>query len=338
MTNKQLTNFLSKIVQLPLPALEKETMRLYQLYLHRCTRGTERLVEDKIKLCLNERKERLNKDFTFTPENVNQIRQIVEKLKIATQKLLDKTIEINEQMRGMLQSSDSFLHEFSIEATLTVKWEETDNAIDEILDEFAGLPLRQFNANSSNYDTVDTIADKLDESSWNEEELSAPELSEIPYFPYAAHSLFCHSFYSYSDCIAITAFRNDINVRWENIVEIAENKDSIRISSLQKRLNNKLLKMTEKKVEKRGKILNNIENDFDQYEFENYLIDEIIDGKTESEISDLIENRIASDKEFKVQYELWLEESDYKNWEEFYQIFQDVDFLTLDIMQPNDVE
>lgn len=217
MTKKQFTSFLTKIEQLPISKLEKETIRLYQLYLNRCARGTERLVEDKIKLCLNERKGRLNKDFTFTPENVNRIRQIIEKLIIATQKLFNKTIELNEQMRGMLQSSDSFLHEFRIEATLTVKWEETDNVIDEILDEFAGLPLRQFNANSSNYDTVDTIADKLDTSNWNDEELSAPELCEIQYFPYAAHSLFCHTYYSYSDCIAIKAFRNDINVRWENI-------------------------------------------------------------------------------------------------------------------------
>lgn len=216
MTEKQFTSFLTKIEQLPIPKLEKETIRLYKIYLHRCAWGSERLAQDKIKLCLNERKRRLNNDFTFTPENVNQIRQIVEKLKIATQKLFDKTIEINEQMRGMLQSSDAFLHDFRIEATLTVKWEETDNVIDEILDEFSGLPLRQFNANSSNDDTAETIADKLDASNWNDEELSSPVLSEIPYFPYAAHSLFCHSFYSYSDCIAIKAFRNEINVQWEN--------------------------------------------------------------------------------------------------------------------------
>jgi len=217
MNEKQFVGFVTKIEQMPLPALEKETIRLYKIYLHRCAWGSERLAQDKIKLCLNERKRRLNKDFIFTPENVNQIRQIVDKLIIATQKLFDKTIEINEQMRGVLQSSDDFLHEFRIEATLTVNWEETDNVIGEILDEFEDLPLRQVNANSSNYDTADTITDKLDTSSWNEEELSAPELSEIPYFPYAAHSLFCHSFYSYSDCIAIKAFRNEINVQWENI-------------------------------------------------------------------------------------------------------------------------
>lgn len=68
MTEKQFTSFLTKIEQLPIPVLEKETVRLYQTYLKRCARGTERLVEDKIKLWLNERKRRLNRYFVFTPE------------------------------------------------------------------------------------------------------------------------------------------------------------------------------------------------------------------------------------------------------------------------------
>lgn len=222
MTEKQFIGFVAKIEQMPLLALEKEAIRLYEKYLHCCARGTERLIEDKIKLCLEERKRRLNSDFIFTSENVNRIHQIIEKLIIATQKLFDKTIEINEQMRGMLQSSDGFLHDFSIEATLIVNWAESENVMDEILKEFSRLPLRQFYANSSNNDNADTISDDLDTYNWNDEELSAPELSEIPYFPYAAHSLFCHLSYSYSDCIAIKAFRNDVNVSWENIVEIVE--------------------------------------------------------------------------------------------------------------------
>ncbi len=36
MTEKQFTSFLTKIEQLPIPKLEKETIRLYQLYLKPC--------------------------------------------------------------------------------------------------------------------------------------------------------------------------------------------------------------------------------------------------------------------------------------------------------------
>lgn len=220
MTEKQIMRFVAKIEAMPLPALNKLIKGLYSNYLKCCARGTAQQVEDKIKLCLSERKRRLNKDFSFTPENVNQIRQIVEKLIITTQKLLDKTIEINEQMRRVLQSSDGFLLDFSIEATLQVNWEETDNVIDEVLDEFSGLPLQNFYASSSQKSTSDTIDNNLDAKNWNIEELDTPELSEITYFPYAAHSLFCHTFYSYSDCIAINAFRNEINVCWTNIIEM----------------------------------------------------------------------------------------------------------------------
>ena len=60
-----------------------------------------------------------------------------------------------------------------------------------------------------------------------------------------------------------------------------------------------------------------MEKEFDQYEFENYLGYKIIDGKCESEISDLIENQLTSDNDFREQYALWLEKSGYKSWKEF---------------------
>jgi len=67
------------------------------------------------------------------------------------------------------------------------------------------------------------------------------------------------------------------------------------------------------------------ELEFDSYEFENYLTDEFFDGKTESEISDLVENRLASDNDFREQYSLWLEKSDYESWKEFYLFLQDIE-------------
>jgi hypothetical protein len=67
------------------------------------------------------------------------------------------------------------------------------------------------------------------------------------------------------------------------------------------------------------------ELEFDSYEFENYLTDEFFDGKTELEISDLVENRLASDNDFREQYALWLEKSGYESWKEFYLILQDIE-------------
>jgi len=67
------------------------------------------------------------------------------------------------------------------------------------------------------------------------------------------------------------------------------------------------------------------ELEFDSYEFENYLTDEFFEGKTESEISDLVEIRLASDNDFREQYALWLEKSDYESWKEFYLFLQDIE-------------
>lgn len=214
MNAKLFDSFVPKIEQMSLPALEKLLKAQYKIYQDSCALGAEQLAFDKINLCICERKRRLNKEFKFTPENVTRIRQINEQLISATQTLLDKTKEINEQMSQLLQSSDDFLHDYSIEATLMVNWENTDNLITEILDEFSIVPLRCFHVNSRNSHSPDSLSDDLDSFNWNEEALSAPALSEIEYFPYAAHSLFCHLFYSYSDCIAIQSFRNEINVSW----------------------------------------------------------------------------------------------------------------------------
>jgi len=144
MNAKLFDSFVPKIEQLSLPALEKLLKAQYKIYLDSCARGAEQLASDKIHLCLCERKRRLNKEFKFTPENVTRIRQINEQLIVATQTLLDKTRGLNEQMSQMLQSSDGFLHDYSIEATLTVNWENTDDLMPEILDEFSILPLRSF--------------------------------------------------------------------------------------------------------------------------------------------------------------------------------------------------
>lgn len=214
MTEKQFTSFLTKIEQLPIPVLEKETVWLYQIYLKRCASGTERLVEDKVKLCLNERKRRLNRDFVFTPEAVTCIATINSKLIAATKTLLDKTAELNLQMQQSLLLSDGFLHDYSIEATLKVDW-QTDDTMAEILDEFPSYnSLRTFQTNRTAI--TDSIADNLDEFHWNDEALSAPELSAISHFCYATHVLFCHLFYAYSDILHIAGFRNIVNVSWEN--------------------------------------------------------------------------------------------------------------------------
>jgi len=81
-----------------------------------------------------------------------------------------------------------------------------------------------------------------------------------------------------------------------------------------------------------------MEKEFDQYEFEEYLTDEFFNGNEKSEIGVLIKDRLATDDDFKEQYELWLEETIYRNWKEYYQFLQDEEDMAWDIMQLNNEE
>ena len=78
-----------------------------------------------------------------------------------------------------------------------------------------------------------------------------------------------------------------------------------------------------------------MENEFDQYEFENYLTNDFFSGNDKSEIGILIKQRLEEDDVFKEQYELWLEESSYNNWKEFYQEIQDEGGTALENMYPD---
>jgi hypothetical protein len=81
-----------------------------------------------------------------------------------------------------------------------------------------------------------------------------------------------------------------------------------------------------------------MENNFDQYEFENYLTDEFFNGNDKSEAESLIRKRLITDTIFKEQYEQWIEESSYKSWKDYYQFLQDEEDIDWVNMHPNDAE
>ncbi len=75
--------------------------------------------------------------------------------------------------------------------------------------------------------------------------------------------------------------------------------------------------------------------EFDQYEFENYLTDEFFNGNEKAEIASLIKKRLATDNDFKVRYEQWLEESSNESWKDFYIYLQDEEDSAWKNMYPN---
>jgi hypothetical protein len=75
--------------------------------------------------------------------------------------------------------------------------------------------------------------------------------------------------------------------------------------------------------------------EYNQYEFENYLTEEFFDGNEKVEIARLIKYELATNNDFKDQYEQWLEESSYDSWKDLYKNLQDEEDAAWDSMYPD---
>jgi len=57
---------------------------------------------------------------------------------------------------------------------------------------------------------------------------------------------------------------------------------------------------------------------FDSYDFESTLQDDFFCGNDLDEIKKAIERRLKNDSEFAKHYDIWLNETSYNSWREFY--------------------
>jgi hypothetical protein len=226
-----------EIESLSLEELELRIKFHYETYDH-CKREMRPLVEENIENYLFERQIRINKGFVFTPLVVKQIERINQILIDHTAKLLAKANIINQQMLELKRSGDEFLDDYFIEATLEVRYWDENSLLELEEDENEGksdyhkmaeiLQESRLDGHVRRFLYRDTETvfqegsgdgfqeDNMLEFHWNDEVLSAPELSHIPYFCHASHDLFCHHNYSISDIIRMNDFRNIIKVEWEN--------------------------------------------------------------------------------------------------------------------------
>ena len=233
MPDKQVDQYNEKIKKMSLRELEQEILNLYPAYL----KGEKTDTWWDIGLCLSHRKYIINNNFKFTPNHVKQIERVNQLLTDATAKLLKKAEVLDRQMEAIKAAGDDFLEDYYIEAILKVEFFDEDSilvpdedenegqsdyqAMVEVLDEMVSIPFRSFYFDDKeNMETNETdderYQDDMLNDNWNNEKLSVPELSHIPYFCYASHRLFNYTDYSLSDIIRIKAFRNEITVCWVN--------------------------------------------------------------------------------------------------------------------------
>lgn len=226
--------FFEEMGKLSLPELElriKDQFKIFQKD-HRCR-------DEELKLLLEHRKYFINRKIKLTPLIVSHIERMNHVLTESTAMVLKKTEQLYNQMTRLMAEGDDFLQDFNVEGkvrlfypgevALLILDEDENNgqsdyeAMADILDymkeDFDFL--REFSfcgpddpANPRYSDK--SFTDSTLEHNWNIEELSAPELSSIPYFCYASHRLFCDSEYSISDAIRINDFCNEVEVTYQN--------------------------------------------------------------------------------------------------------------------------
>ena len=231
------TATIPNIESLSLLELEDKIKTLYKDY-ESCKLNLMDEITNELCCYLFERNLRINKGFVFTPLVVKHIERINQLLIENTAKLLAKANAINQQMLDLKRSGDDFIDDYFIEATLEVRYWDESSLLELEIDENEGrsdyhkmaeiLQESRLDGHVKRFlyhDPETTFQegygdgfqeDEMLEFHWNDEILSAPELSHIPYFCHASHDLFCHHNYSISDIIRMNDFRNIINVEWEN--------------------------------------------------------------------------------------------------------------------------
>lgn len=226
--------FFEEMEKLSLPELElriKDQFKIFQKN-HLCR-------DEELKLLLEHRKYFINRKIKLTPLIVSHIERMNHILTESTAMVLKKTEQLYNQMTRLMEEGDDFLQDFNVEGKVRVFYpgevsllilDEDENngqsdyeAMADILDymkeDFDFL--RQFSFRGPNDPANPRYSDKSFtdstlEHNWNIEELSALELSSIPYFCYASHRLFCDSEYSISDAIRINDFCNEVEVTYQN--------------------------------------------------------------------------------------------------------------------------
>ena len=231
---KDVNEYYDEIEKMSLPELENRIK-----ILHKEFQRSRAYKDGKLDACLSVRKHLINCNFVFTPEAINGIERINRILMESTVKVLNRTNLLCKQMTELKARGDDFLDSFSVEGTVSVRFNSEESALILEQDEnngqsdYVAMAEVLEDANHSYENLIGFrfdegcelfskageeifVGDEMQKSNWNIEELSDPVLSGIEYFCYASHCLFVHSTYSYSDIIRINDIWNEVKVTHQN--------------------------------------------------------------------------------------------------------------------------
>jgi hypothetical protein len=182
---------------------------------------------EKIKNILQKRRCKLNREFQWTPENIEKLLELDSKLIACFKKMKTEAVSIFEMQQRRIDNKDAFLHDFNLDMKVTPfilvpdaeegKLVEPEDGIYQVLME--NLPDVLLSATMFSIDSFSGLY--LDKSlNWNEcDGLSHGELSEY-YISYAIHDLYDHTMLSIPDILKINQLWAEVTVCHQHFVDL----------------------------------------------------------------------------------------------------------------------
>ncbi|MCL2074389.1 MAG: hypothetical protein FWH18_10730 [Marinilabiliaceae bacterium] len=180
--------------------------------------------DEQLEEYLDIRRYKMNKNFEWTPENIDKLLALNQKFISCFEKLIEEATPVVKALQKSINDKDSFLHDFEIEAnikpSILVSDEdgemcEPDDGIEQIL--MANLPEHILNFNPKHYIIEDNINNNIHfnkELSWNIEWLD--KISDDHYICYAIHELCHHTCWSIPDILKINNLWSQLRVVYQN--------------------------------------------------------------------------------------------------------------------------
>ena len=209
--------------------MKRNVEELENLILSHWTAAKKKRANEKLEEYLSERQSKMNENFEWTPENIDKLLALNNKLTTCFEKLVKEATPIFKALQKRLDEKDAFLHDFEIEAKIKpfilVPDEdgtlcEPDSGIELILME--NLPEHILNINLKSDIIEDRLTDNIHFSkklNWNNSRLFGGNFDDH-YICYAIHELCDHTFWSFSDILKINHLWSEVKVLFQNFEDV----------------------------------------------------------------------------------------------------------------------
>jgi hypothetical protein len=183
-------------------------------------------VDDELKICLFARRRKINDIFEWTPENINELLNLNQKLINCFEKLKNEAISIAKTFQKRIEEKDDFLHDFEIEAKITPfvymldgsgMFYEAENGIERILmdslDEYSVL-YHHFKLNETTDSEINMIYLNI-EQNWSNDSIFGGKF-DGQFISQAIHDLYDHTCWSIPDILKINHLWTELRVVHQN--------------------------------------------------------------------------------------------------------------------------